>query len=65
MKKATGYVKDLQDWLTIRNYSKATISTYGGALRQFLDWRRAQGMGVQFTQEEGKRPSNYILIGLH
>lgn len=54
MKKATGYVKDLQDWLTIRNYSKATISAYGGALRQFLDWRRAQGMGVQFTQEEAR-----------
>ena len=58
MKKATGYVKDLQDWLKIRNYSKATISAYGCALRQFLDWRRAEGMGVQFAQEEARA---YIL----
>jgi site-specific recombinase XerD len=58
MKKATGYVKDLQDWLKIRNYSKATISAYGCALRQFLDWRCAEGMGVQFGQEEARA---YIL----
>lgn len=49
MKKETGHVKDLQDWLKIRNYSKATISAYGCALRQFLDWRDVEGLGVQFA----------------
>ena len=65
MKKATGYVKDLQDWLKIRNYSKATISAYGCALRQFLDWRRAEGMGVPFAREEARayRPVHYLFNG--
>ena len=48
MKKATGYVKDLQDWLKIRNYSKATISAYGCAVFA----------AVQFAQEEARA---YIL----
>lgn len=58
MKIESGYVKDLQDWLTLRNYSKATISAYGCALRQFLDWRDVEGLGVQFAQEDARA---YIL----
>ena len=58
MKDQSGYVKDLADWLKIRNYSQATISAYCCALRQFLDWRQSEGMGVQFAQEDAR---SYIL----
>lgn len=58
MKNIKGYEKDLRDWLTLRNYSAATIGAYGGALRQFLEWRQSEGLGVNFTQEDAR---SYLL----
>ena len=52
MKKKEGYVKDLCDWMTLRNYSAATISAYGSALRQFLQWRERSGLGPQFALKD-------------
>lgn len=45
VEKESGYVKDLCDWMKLRNYSAATISAYSSALRQFLRWRESCGLG--------------------
>ncbi len=52
------YVKKLSDWMILRNYSKATISAYSCALRQFLSWRTDQNLREQATQEEAR---SYLL----
>jgi len=44
--------------LTLKNFSKATRTAYGGALRQFLVYRIAQGSTGEFTQEQARA---YIL----
>jgi len=54
MKKSEGYVKDLCDWLTLRNYSAATIGAYGSALRQFLMWRERSGLGPQLALKDAR-----------
>lgn len=58
MKDIKGYEKDLREWLILRNYSVATIGAYGSALRQFLAWRQAEGLGVNFAQEDAR---SYLL----
>jgi len=49
------YLQQLQDWMELRNYSAATVSAYGSALRQFLEWREAEGFAGPFKQEEARR----------
>ncbi len=48
------YVEELANWLTLRNYRKATISAYSCALRQFLDWRTKEQCGVRISQEDAR-----------
>lgn len=55
MKKHSAYVRELREWLILRNYSTSTINAYGSALRQFLVWREGEGMGVSFAQEDVRR----------
>lgn len=55
MKQISGYVQDLKDWLQLRNYSAATISAYGSALRQFLEWREREELGPELSQKDAKR----------
>jgi site-specific recombinase XerD len=55
MKEQSAYVRDLREWLVLRNYSTSTINAYTGALRQFLAWRPSQGLGVTFAQEDARR----------
>lgn len=45
-------VEALSSHLILKNYSRATISAYGSALRQFLIWRTQQGMSGPFTQNQ-------------
>lgn len=55
------YQKHLADFdahLTLKNYSKATRSAYGCALRQFFAYREKQGVQGAFTQEQAR---SYIL----
>ena len=54
MESNTGYVKDLSDWMTLRNYSVATIKAYGSALRQFLAWRESSGLGPQIALKDAR-----------
>jgi site-specific recombinase XerD len=54
MKKHEAQVLDLVDWLKLRNYSPATMRAYGSALRQFLDWRQREGLGVVFSSEDAR-----------
>ena len=41
--------------MELRNYSAATISAYRCALKQFLEWRLAEGFSGPFGQEEARR----------
>lgn len=55
------YQKHLSDFdahLTLKNFSKATRSAYGCALRQFFIYRREQGIRGDFTQDQARA---YIL----
>ena len=45
-------VEALRAHLILKNYSKATISAYGSALRQFLVWRRREKMDGPYTQNQ-------------
>ncbi len=45
-------VEALSSHLILKNYSSATISAYGSALRQFLIWRTKEGMWGPFTQNQ-------------
>ena len=55
MNTHTNHLQKLQDWMELRNYSKATVSAYSCALRQFLEWREAEGFTAPFGQEEARR----------
>ena len=55
MNTHTDYLQKLQDWMELRNYSEATVSAYSCALRQFLEWREAEGFSAPFGQEEARR----------
>jgi site-specific recombinase XerD len=55
MKTKEGYVNDLREWLVLRNFSASTVGAYTCALRQFLGWRKSEGMGVTFAQEDARR----------
>ena len=55
MNTHTDYLQKLQDWMELRNYSKATISAYRCALGQFLQWRESEGFTAPFGQEEARR----------
>lgn len=54
MESNTGYLKDLCDWMTLRNYSVATVKAYSSALRQFLEWRESSGLGPQFGLKDAR-----------
>jgi len=54
MKANEGHVKDLREWLVLRNFSAATVGAYTCALRQFLEWRESEGLGVRFAQEDAR-----------
>ncbi|MEL6358554.1 MAG: tyrosine-type recombinase/integrase [Bacteroidota bacterium] len=58
MRKDNGYVQELGEWLTLRNYAEPTIKSYTSALRQFMKWRVRQNFGPQIKQEDARR---YIL----
>ena len=55
MSTHTNHLQKLQDWMELRNYSEATISAYRCALKQFLEWREAEGFSAPFGQEEARR----------
>lgn len=55
MKTKEGHVKDLRDWLVLRNFSASTVGAYTCALRQFLEWRASEGLGVRFAREDARR----------
>ena len=48
----------LDSYLTLKNFSKATRSSYGSALGQFLVYREAQKMDTDFTTEQAR---SYLL----
>ena len=52
------YLQGLCDWMQLRNYSKATISAYRCALKQFLSWRSSSGYEGPFGMSEARQ---YIL----
>lgn len=52
------YLSDFDSHLILKNFSKATRSAYGCALRQFFVYREKQGQGGTFTQEQARA---YIL----
>jgi site-specific recombinase XerD len=52
MKTKATYQEALRTYLVLKNYSAATVSAYGCAFRQFLDWRIARKTGADFTSEQ-------------
>lgn len=58
MKDYKRHLNAFDPHLTLKNFSKATRTAYGGALRQFLIYRLQQGATGEFTQEEAR---SYIL----
>ena len=59
MENYTKHLSDFDDHLTLKNFSKATRSAYGCALRQFFEYREEQGMTGQFDQEQARQ---YVLF---
>lgn len=55
MSTHTNHLQKLQDWMELRNYSEATISAYRCGLKQFLEWREAEGFSAPFGKEEARR----------
>ncbi len=49
------HLLDFDGYLTLKNYSKATRSAYGCALRQFFVYRKKQGMGEEFKQDQARQ----------
>jgi len=49
MKTKEAYQQGLRTYLVLKNYSAATVSAYGCAFRQFVDWRIEPKYGGDFT----------------
>ena len=49
MKTKEAYQQGLRTYLILKNYSPATVSAYGCAFGQFLDWRIEGKYGADFT----------------
>jgi site-specific recombinase XerD len=58
MKDHQKHLSALDSYLTLKNFSKATRSSYGYALGQFLAYREAQKMDIDFTTEQAR---SYLL----
>ena len=58
MKNYQKHLDAFDAYLTLKNFSKATRSAYGCALRQFFEYRLKQGASDKFTQEQAR---SYIL----
>ena len=50
-----GSVVEAVSGVTFENYSPATVSAYGCAFRQFLDWRIEGKYGDDFTPEQARQ----------
>ncbi|MDZ4706041.1 MAG: hypothetical protein SH848_19090 [Saprospiraceae bacterium] len=55
MKTKEAYQEGLRTYLVLKNYSAATVSAYGCAFRQFLDWRPSRKYGEDFTPEQARQ----------
>jgi site-specific recombinase XerD len=55
MKTKEAYQEGLRTYLVLKNYSAATVSAYGCAFRQFLDWRSGREYGEDFTPEQARQ----------
>ena len=55
METNQNHLLDFDGYLTLKNYSKATRSAYGCALRQFFDYRNKQGVSGEFTQGQARQ----------
>jgi site-specific recombinase XerD len=55
MKTKEAYQQGLRTYLILKNYSPATVSAYGCAFRQFLDWRADRKYGTDFTPEQARQ----------
>lgn len=55
MRKEYGYVTELREWLTLRNYATSTISGYCSSLRQFLIWHERQEFGPEIDAGQVRR----------
>ncbi len=58
MENYTNHLSNFDDHLTLKNFSKATRSAYGCALRQFFKYREKHGMSGPFDQDQAKQ---YVL----
>jgi len=58
MENITLELQALEDYLTLRNYSITTRSTYGRSLQHFLHWRLINGFTGSLDQDQAR---NYIL----
>lgn len=54
MKDHQEYLQALDSYLTLKNFSKATRSSYGCALGQFLVYRVSQKMDSEFTSDQAR-----------
>ena len=59
MKDHQKHLSALDSYLTLKNFSKATRSSYGYALGQFLAYREAQKMDIDFTTELPRLHNSY------
>ena len=55
MKKEYGYVTELREWLTLRNYATNTITSYCSSLRRFVIWHQAQELGPEIDTGHVRR----------
>jgi site-specific recombinase XerD len=55
MRKEYGYVTELREWLTLRNYASSTIQSYSSSLRQFLIWHEGQELGPELDTSHVRR----------
>lgn len=55
MRKKYGYVTELREWLTLRNYAINTVKSYCSSLRQFFIWHEAEELGPQIDADHVRR----------
>lgn len=55
MKDFQKHLAAFDSYLTLKNFSKATRSAYGCALRQFFIYRQQQGVVGDFEQEQARQ----------
>ena len=55
MKTKEGYQEALRTYLVLKNYSAATVSAYGCAFRQFLEWRLSRDWRDEFTADQARQ----------